>query len=198
MIKKIFAAVMMIALMAVTQNAYAAPEINYQVHVQDIGWMHPVAEDQVAGTEGRGKRIEAIIINCSSPIEYNAHLQDWGWQGWVSQGYIAGTVNEGRRLEGIRIRFADSTADRYDIYYRAYVQDIGWQRWVKNGQVAGTEGRGKRMEALQIRIVRKDESFGNDRYDSDRYGNDRYHHGRHRHRRGYDYYDDDDYYGYYR
>ncbi len=188
MIKKFFAAVMLIAMMAFTQNVNAAPHITYQVHVQDYGWLSPVGEGQVAGTTGEHKRLEAIIINSSARIEYNAQVQDWGWQGWTTSGYIAGTVNESRRLEAIRIRFTGNSADKYDIYYRAHVQDIGWQRWVKNGQVAGTEGKGKRMEALQIRVVRKGERFGDDSYDE----RDRYRRGdRDRHRHGYD-----DYYGY--
>lgn len=189
MIRKFFAAVMLITLLAFTSNANAAPEINYQVHVQDIGWMRPVGEGEVAGTTGEHKRVEAVIINCSSRIEYNVHVQDRGWQGWVNSGYIAGTVNESRRLEAIRIRFTGNSANKYDIYYRAHVADIGWQRWVKNGEVAGTENKGKRIEALQIRIVRKGESFGGDRHDYGGYGHDRYGHGRHG--RGYD-----DYYGY--
>ena len=98
MIKKIFAAVMMIALMAFTQNAYAAPEINYQVHVQDIGWMHPVAEDQVAGTEGRGKRIEAIIIILPPLFEekklraHNSSTQLDGYIFYLVPAYPMSTV----------------------------------------------------------------------------------------------------------
>lgn len=36
--------------------------IYYQAHVQDIGWMGWVSEDQVAGTTGQHKRIEALQI----------------------------------------------------------------------------------------------------------------------------------------
>ena len=163
MIKKFFGIIILL-MIALTQNVFAEPRISYQVHVQNYGWMPPVGEGRVAGTTGEGIRIEAIIINCPEGIEYNAHIQDYGWEGWMDSGVVAGTVGEGRRMEAIRIRLTGSSAERYDVYYRAHVQNIGWQDWVSNGRIAGTEGRELRMEAIQIRLVRKGEGYNHFRH----------------------------------
>lgn len=149
---------MFMALFLFAQNVYAMPQVDYQVHIEGTGWMSPVPEGAVAGTTGQGKRIEAIIINCTDgAIEYDAHLQGTGWQGWRYSGTVAGTTGEGRRLEGIRIRLTGYIAHEYDVCYRAHIEGRGWQGWVRNGQLAGTQGQGKRMEAIQIVIVRKGE-----------------------------------------
>lgn len=46
-------------------QAYYAklPTISVASHVQDYGWMGAVANNQVSGTEGQSKRVEAIKIN---------------------------------------------------------------------------------------------------------------------------------------
>ena len=160
------------AMILFTQNAFAAPNMTYQVHVQDKGWLPPVGNGEVTGSIGKGRRMEAIVIHLDDDIEYNAHVQNIGWQGWTRSGVVAGTVGEALRMEAIRIRLRGRLADRYDVYYRAYVQNIGWQDWVRNGGVAGTEGEGLRMEAIQIDLVKKGEDHNRDRYerrDYDRY-----------------------------
>ena len=37
-------------------------KINYQTHVQDIGWQAWVSDGQIAGTTGKKKKIEALEI----------------------------------------------------------------------------------------------------------------------------------------
>ena len=73
----------------------------YQAHVQDIGWQSWAKNGELAGTEGRGLRLEGIRIYLdNSPtglnIKYRAHVQDIGWQNWVYNGATAGT--EGKAL----------------------------------------------------------------------------------------------------
>ena len=104
MIRKIFATLILTAIMFFAQSVSADSHITYQVSVQDYGWMSPVGDGRVAGTTDQGKRLEAIVINFSDGIEYNAHVQDIGWQGWTYSGGVAGTVGESRRMEAIRIR----------------------------------------------------------------------------------------------
>ena len=172
MIRKIFATLLLTAIIFFAQNVSASSNLSYQVSVQDIGWMHSVRDGEVAGTTDRGKRLEAIIINFSDGIEYNAHVQDIGWQGWTNSGGVAGTVGESRRMEAIRIKLTGRLASSYDVYYRAHVQNIGWQNWVRNGEIAGTEGESLRIEALQIKIVQKnsrDDDYNRDRH-HDRWG----------------------------
>ena len=185
MFRKIFATLLLTAIMFFAQNVSAA-HITYQVSVKDYGWMQPVGDGQVAGTVGENRRMEAIVIDFDG-IEYNAHVKEIGWQGWRYSGQVAGTIGESRRMEAIRIRLSGRYADKYDVVYRAHIKDYGWLDWVSNGEVAGTTGEGLHMEAIQIRIVRKGEYYDDDydRYDRDRYNRDRY--GR------YGRYDDDDY-----
>ena len=157
MIRKIFSLMILAAMILFTQNAFAAPNMTYQVHVQDKGWLPPVGNGEVTGSIGKGRRMEAIVIHLDDDIEYNAHVQNIGWQGWTRSGVVAGTVGEALRMEAIRIRLRGRLA---------------WQDWVRNGGVAGTEGQGLRMEAIQIDLVKKGEGYNRDRYerrDYDRY-----------------------------
>ena len=172
MIRKIFSLMILAAMILLTQNAFAAPNMTYQVHVQDKGWLSPVGNGEVTGSIGKGRRLEAIVIHLDNDIEYNAHVQNIGWQGWTRSGVVAGTIGEALRMEAIRIRLRGRLAERYDVYYRAYVQNIGWQDSVMNGGVAGTEGQALRIEAIQIELVRKGDGYGLDRHrrDYDRYG----------------------------
>ena len=180
MIRKIFATLLLTAIIFFAQNVSAA-NITYQVSVKDYGWMHPVGDGQVAGTIGEGRRLEAIVINFDG-IEYNPHVQDYGWRGWVPSGVIAGTTGESRRMEAIRIRLTGRYANRYDVIYRVHIEDYGWLDWVGNGEIAGTTGEGLRIEAIQIRIVQKGSGYGG--YGD--YGDDEeYYRGRHRDRRRY-------------
>ena len=133
---------------------YAAPQINYQAYVTNIGWQNPVSNGGTAGTTGQKLRVEALRINLNG-VEYCAHVQNIGWQEWKKSGEIAGTTERNLRIEAVRIRLTGSAADKYDIYYRTHVQNGGWLGWAKDGEPAGTAGAGLRMEALQIQIVPK-------------------------------------------
>lgn len=157
----------------------AAPNLSYVAYVQDSGWLREVSEGDVAGTTGRNKRLEALVINLDdngrSAVEYCAHVENMGWQAWKSSGDIAGTTQRSLRMEAIKIRLTGRYAERYDIYYRVHVGDIGWMDWVRNGDTAGTVGESRRIEAIQIRLEDKRDRYSNNRrYDRDRYNNDRY------------------------
>ena len=81
--------------------------LTYQVHVQDYGWLGRVSEGYVAGTTGKSKRMEAIIINLNNSsynIKYRVHVQDIGWMNWVSSGQVAGTTGQSKRIEAIQIK----------------------------------------------------------------------------------------------
>ena len=70
-----------------TKKAYQVPRIQYQTHVQSIGWQKKVSDNQIAGTTGQGKRIEAIKITLpdsdyTGNVEYQAYVQGIGWQSW--------------------------------------------------------------------------------------------------------------------
>ncbi|MCI1288348.1 MAG: L,D-transpeptidase family protein [Olsenella sp.] len=136
----------------------SAPTVTYQAHVQNIGWQNWVGSGAVAGTTGRGLRVEALRVKASGvgqtgEVQVSAHVEGIGWQGWKSQGAVAGTVGQGRRVEAIRVRLTGSMAQTCDVWYRVHVQKLGWMGWTRNGGYAGTTGCAARVEAVQI-VVR--------------------------------------------
>ena len=143
------------------ENHFVKPMLSYQTHVQTYGWQNAVNDWMVTGTEGEGKRLEAIKIDwCDSTIDkeeiqYKTHVQTYGWLDWVSGGQVSGTENESKRLEAIKIQLTGEMGQNYDIYYRVHAQTYGWLGWAKNGEEAGTEGMSKRLEAIQIQLVEK-------------------------------------------
>lgn len=144
---------------------FPTDDINYQTHVQNIGWQNPVGSKAVAGTTGRSLRLEAISINTNSPsvmgFQYRTHIQNIGWEGsWHNTGEVSGTTGQSLRLEAIQIKLTGEMSRFFDVYYRAHVQNIGWMGWAKNGESAGSEGYSYRMEAIQIVICCKGQTPG--------------------------------------
>ncbi|WP_270746970.1 hypothetical protein [Leuconostoc lactis] len=138
------------------------PSVQYRTHVQSIGWQPYVANGQVAGTTGQGKRLEATTIQLTNQdsamtgsIQYQTHVQNIGWQDWTQNGGVSGTSGRALRLEAIRIKLTGNIANYYDVYYRVHAQSFGWLGWASNGQDAGTAGYGYRLEALEVVLVPK-------------------------------------------
>jgi len=133
--------------------------VSYTTHVQDVGWQDPVSDGKVAGTSGRGLRLEGIKINVTGDsnleVAYTTHVQEYGWLSNSYDGAMSGTSGESKRLEAIMIQLQGTDADKYDIYYRVHAQEFGWLGWAKNGAPAGTAGYGYRLEAIQIVITKK-------------------------------------------
>lgn len=134
------------------------PHVQYQMHVQDIGWQGIRQDGELAGTEGRSLRVEALKINTVNlpegvKLKYQAHVEDIGWQDWKQDGEISGTSGRSLRIEAIRIKLEGT--DKYSVRYRMHVQDIGWQDWCYDGETAGTQTLSKRVEAIEIQIVDK-------------------------------------------
>ena len=83
--------------------------IQYRVHVQTYGWQDWVNEDEIAGTEGEEKRLEAIQICLTGEVSkyydiyYRVHVQTYGWLDWTKNGMIAGTEGLSKRMEEIQI-----------------------------------------------------------------------------------------------
>ncbi|WP_462410964.1 N-acetylmuramoyl-L-alanine amidase [Neobacillus sp. Marseille-QA0830] len=136
------------------------PTIVYSTHVEDIGWQAYAADGALSGTEGVGKRLEAIKINLQSApysggITYTTHVQDYGWLSNVSNGEISGTTGQSKRLEAININLTGEISNYFDVYYRVHIESYGWLGWAKNGMRAGSEGLSKRLEAIEIKLVPK-------------------------------------------
>jgi uncharacterized protein YjdB len=131
--------------------------VNYQAHVQNLGWQSVVSNSSEAGTDGKSLRLEALKINLvnapkDAKINYQAYVQYEGWQSWKSNGSEAGTEGKSLRAEAVKISLENLPG--YSIQYRAHVQNEGWQPWVSDGVEAGTTGKSFRLEAVEIRIVK--------------------------------------------
>ena len=143
-----------------TSYVAKAPSVEYQTHIQSIGWQSIRINGDMAGTSGQAKRLEGIKINLSKPpyeggIRYKTHVQTYGWQDWRYDGDMSGTRGEAKRLEAICIELTGEMAKQYDVYYRVHAQTYGWLGWACNGEEAGTSGFAKRLEGIQIVLVEK-------------------------------------------
>lgn len=141
-----------------TINIDRKPHIQYQTHVQDVGWQNTKRDGELAGTEGRSLRVEALQIKTINlpegvTLRYQTHVQDIGWQNWKQNGETAGTSGKSLRIEAMRIELEGT--EEYSVKYRMHVQDIGWQDWCYDGETAGTQTLSKRIEAIEIQIVPK-------------------------------------------
>ncbi|WP_280946921.1 C39 family peptidase [Enterococcus faecalis] len=139
------------------------PDINYQTHIQDIGWQGVVKNGEISGTSRRSLRLEGIKMNISNSdlagsVEYRTHVQEIGWQGYVKDNQLSGTSGKSLRLEAIQIRLTGEIANTYDVYYRVHIEDKGWLNWAKNSESAGSQSAAKRLEAIQIKLVKKGEA----------------------------------------
>ena len=137
------------------------PNISYTTHVQNLGWQSYVSNGTMAGTSGKGLRLEGIKIKVSnSPyaggVEYRTHIQNIGWESdWKRDDTLSGTSGKGLRLEAIQIRLTNELANHYDVYYRVHAQNLGWLGWAKNGESAGTQGYAYRLEGIEIKLIEK-------------------------------------------
>lgn len=136
-------------------------DVEYQGHVQNIGWMDWTKNGNHIGTMGSGLRLEAFSMKLgghfaqNSSVSYQAHLQSTGWQGWKTQGQTAGETGTAKRIECFQVSLNGEAAAVYDVYYHAYVQNYGWLDWAKNGGWAGTTDGSLRIEAISVMLVPK-------------------------------------------
>ena len=92
----------------------------YRTHVSDVGWQNRVSSNQISGTEGQDKPIEAIEISLSRTLSdffdiyYRMHVANKGWLGWAKNGETAGTIGGRIQSEAIEIKLVpkDSAFDR--------------------------------------------------------------------------------------
>ena len=126
------------------------PDLQYQVHLQDIGWCNIQNAGEGAGTEGQGRRLEAVKFfgHNGLEIEYRAHIGNVGWQEWKKDGEIAGTVGESKRIEALDIKCNKT------LYAEEHIQDVGWMPHSEGKEIRiGTVGKSLRMEAFRIKVI---------------------------------------------
>ena len=136
-------------------NLTAYDPIAYKAHCQTYGWMDKVIDGAWAGTQGEGKRLEALIIDPPEGVvlDVDIHMQKLGWRTYTgikhNNDRILGTVRESRRVEAIRIRCAQNNTGR-KLHYQVHVQTFGTLPACNEGETAGTTGKSKRLESIRI------------------------------------------------
>lgn len=132
--------------------------LQYQAHVQGVGWLEPVRDGQCAGTVGFGMRLEAIRVTPPEGwvLSVRAHVQGVGWvsyDGIGHEGCMVGTVGESRRIEDLIVEVLKRPAgDRRKLWFCVHQQDIGWKAWTPEGSASGTDGMGIRLEAVRMAL----------------------------------------------
>jgi hypothetical protein len=145
-------------------------QVVYRAHVANEGWHRWVSNEQVSGTVGVSKPLEAVQIRGSGVrpdlrVEYRAYVANEGWEEeWAASAadpaappsdktypQVVGTVGQATAMEAIAIRLAGDDSG-CTIQYRAHVESLGWLNWVNEGATAGTVDESRPMEALQIRL----------------------------------------------
>ena len=81
--------------------------IRYRTHCENVGWTPWVNNGQIAGTTGRGLRMEAIEIESYNNIlQGQGHVEKIGDQtAVVGNKILIGTEGRGLRLEGFKLKF---------------------------------------------------------------------------------------------
>ncbi|WP_242841095.1 SH3 domain-containing protein [Clostridium akagii] len=164
----------------ITLNGLPGYAIEYQTHVENIGWQAPVQTvngtaitgASEAGTDGKGLRMEAlrieIVKTASEKVAEVAAIDaitkaqtsksDADIQAATTAVQAVKDTTENAALTA-KIATAKVPASIYGISYEGHVQSIGWQKPVTttgdqsdiiDAAEAGTDGKGLRVEALKI------------------------------------------------
>lgn len=124
-------------------------KIGYQAHCQNKGWLSWVYDGEIAGTTGKGLRLEAIKISYNKPVYAKAHIQGTGWidYGKIDSNTVIGTVGKGLRLECLCLKG--------NFKYRLHLQGTGWTCWTNADGVCtlGSVGQCLRVEAIEIKEI---------------------------------------------
>ena len=148
----------------------ADAHIEYQVHVQNVGWMDPVQDGAFAGTEGKSQQIEAIKISLVDDegvqlkdysVVYTGHVQNKGDVGPYTNGEQLGTDGEFLRLEAITVEIVQNPADltEYEAALAAVTQaDYTAASWtayqaVVNANVVDEDNLQSEVDAATAAIV---------------------------------------------
>lgn len=152
--------------------------IRYRAHVQNIGWMDWVSDDDYAGTKGQSLRMEAVQIELTGEIKekydvyYTTYVQNIGWLGWAKNGQSSGTEAFSRQVEAIRIclveKGSEAPGENQGYFVKglpssalsatAHIQIYGDRTTTGSGKLIGTTGEKKRMEGLRLTIKGAGES----------------------------------------
>ncbi len=140
-------------------------DVYYRVHCADYGWLGWAKNGEAAGSEGYGKRVEAIEVRlvakggaapgstsdcfrkAPAEVSVQAHVANIGWRGFTTG--VAGTTGRSLAIEALNFSVANNPGG--SVQCAAHVANIGWQGYTSG--TAGTTGRGLQMEAVKIKLT---------------------------------------------
>ena len=131
-------------------NTKELPDLQYRVHLENLGWQDVRDASEEAGTTGEGRKMEAIYLwgNNGLDLKYRVHIEDIGWQDWKNNGEMAGTTGQNKRIEAIEIK------SNKVLRAEEHIQDVGWMPKSEGTEIKlGTEGKALRLEAFKITVV---------------------------------------------
>ena len=97
-------------------------KLSFDVHVQNIGWIRNVSEEDIIGTTGIAKGVEALIIRADGleeqgyRLEYRAHVQNIGWMDWMTSGEMVGTEGLGKSMEALEARIVKTGSEKLPVF----------------------------------------------------------------------------------
>jgi uncharacterized protein YjdB len=83
--------------------------IEYQTHIQNIGWQGYKNAGELSGTSGQSLRLEALRIRLTGAVAanydvyYRTHIENIGWTGWARNGQSCGSAGYSYRMEAMQI-----------------------------------------------------------------------------------------------
>ncbi len=136
------------------ENIIDSSIIYYKVHGADYGWTDIYYEDEIAGRQCSGKRLEAFkldSIDGGVQFVYSAYIEGQGWSGSVSNGETAGSVGKALPVRSVRIEVVNNNDLDISVRYRASLNGQ-WSEYAYDGEALNTFDW-EFFEALQINLV---------------------------------------------
>ena len=138
-------------------------DICYRGHVQNVGWQKWARNGDVAGTTGRGLRMEALrvkLVQKKKPedeestgivaVRGKGHVMRGGWTAWLSDDVAIGTTGASRALNAVKLDLdAGSLGGR--VLVRAKLKGAAWSAY-KEGEV-GNARSARIIEALGMKLA---------------------------------------------
>lgn len=155
--------------------------IEYQSHISDIGWEENwKKDDEVTGTTGESKRLEAIRIRLNGEdaenydVYYRTYLPGFGWLGWAKNGEDSGSLGLAKPLEALEVTLVKKNAkapgttdytslDKASVPIttaESHVENVGWTEPQSFETTIGTTGLSQRLEAIRLSLNNLDNESG--------------------------------------
>jgi len=144
------------------------PAVEYETHIETLGWVTKVRNGVTSGTEHLALRCEAFRAVLELPegvdlqLMCRAHVENKGWLDPVYNGEICGTVGESLEMQAVQMQLSGADVEKWEIWYQVHCEGYGWMNWMCGGELAGTVGKSLRLEGIRIMILPRGVSLKTD------------------------------------